>query len=269
MIAHLINTDIYGRNILKVYLEYRKKDFSFLERAKDLFLENLDNVLIVACFPIPPMQIVETDGPPGAVALYNAIEKLGGRAEILTCEKIRSALRGFRINFADEPSVDDYSLLISVETPGRAKDGKYYSMSALEINMPPFDELFFQARKLGIPTIGIGDGGNEIGMGNISEILEKYIKFGDKITSIVEVDALILSAVSNWGAYGLIAQASLEIGKNLLKDWDEEEVLKALVSAGVIDGVVKRPQLSVDGIPIEIHRNFLNLLSSVIESKIG
>jgi len=268
MIAHLINADIYGRDILKVYLEYREKNFNFLEEAKNLFIENLDNVLIVACFPIPPMQIAETDGPPGAVALYRAIERLGGRAEILTCEKISSALRGFKINFAEKPRVNQYSLLISVETPGRAKDGKYYSMNALEIEMPPFDELFFQARKLGVPTIGIGDGGNEIGMGNIAEIVKKYIKFGDKITSIVKVDELILSAVSNWGAYGLIAQASLEVGENLLGDWDEEKVLRALISEGVIDGVVKKPQLSVDGIPLEVHKRFLNLLNSIIESKI-
>ncbi|NJE25352.1 DUF4392 domain-containing protein [Thermococcus sp. MV5] len=269
MIAHLINTDIYGRDILKVYLEYREQNFNFLENAKDLFLKNLDNVLIVTCFPIPPMQIVETDGPPGALALYKTIEKLGGRAEILTCEKIKRALNRFKVNFAEDPSVEEYSLLISVETPGRAKDGKYYSMSALEIEMLPFDELFLKARELEIPTIGIGDGGNEIGMGNIAKLIKKYIRFGEKIASIVEVDELILAAVSNWGAYGLIAQVSLEVKENLLKDWDERRVLEALVSVGVIDGIVKKPQLSVDGIPFELHKNILALLNSIIESRIG
>jgi hypothetical protein len=270
MIGHLINTDIYGRNVLRLYIEYRRDNFDFLREATSLFLKNLDRVLIVSCFPIPPMQIAETDGPPGALAIYRAVEKLGGKAEILTCKKIQDALKEFKVNFAQNPSIEDYSLLISVETPGRAKDGKYYSMSALEIDVPPFDELFLKARELGIPTIGIGDGGNEIGMGNIRDLVCKHIKFGEKIGSVIEVDSLVLSAVSNWGAYGLIAQASLELGKNMLAGWEneEEKILKALVSSGVIDGVIKKPELSVDGVPIEVHKRFLRLLSSIVENKI-
>lgn len=271
MIAHLINTDLYGRNIIRLYLEYREREFDFLSNATSLFLENVDRVLIVSCFPIPPMQIAETDGPPGALALYRTVEKLGGKAEVLTCKKIQKALKDFKIDFAQTPSIENYSLLISVETPGRAKDGNYYSMSALKIEVSPFDELFLKARELGIPTIGIGDGGNEIGMGNIRDLVCKHIKFGEKIGSVVKVDSLIISAVSNWGAYGLIAQASIELGKNMIKNWSEEEekVLKALVSSGVIDGVTKKPELSVDGIPLEVHKSFLTLLNSIVENKIG
>ncbi|WP_175058977.1 DUF4392 domain-containing protein [Thermococcus sp. 2319x1] len=271
MIGHLINTDIYGRNVLKLYLEYRRENFDFLREATSLFLDNLDRVLIVSCFPIPPMQIAETDGPPGALAIYRTVEKLGGKAEILTCKKIQGALRGFKVNFAKNPAIEDYSLLISVETPGRAKDGKYYSMSALEIDVPPFDELFLNARELGIPTIGIGDGGNEIGMGNIRDLVCKHIKFGEKIGSVVEVDSLVLSAVSNWGAYGLIAQASIDLGKNMIAGWEKEEekILRALVSSGIIDGVTKKPELSVDGIPLKVHKSFLTLLNSIVENKIG
>ena len=268
MIAHIINTDIYGRNVLKLYLEYRKRNFNFLEMAAKLFLDNIGRVLIVSCFPIPPMQIPETDGPLGALAIYRAVEKLGGKPEILTCEKIKNALKDFRVMFAQKPDIEDYSLLISIETPGRARDGKYYSMSALEIKMPPLDELFLRAKELGIPTIGIGDGGNEIGMRVIWDLIPKYIKFGEKIASTIETDSLVLSAVSNWGAYGLLAQAPIETGKNLLENWDEGEVLKALVSSRVIDGIVKKPQLSVDGIPFELHKNFLALLNSIVENKI-
>ncbi|MCO6040429.1 DUF4392 domain-containing protein [Thermococcus alcaliphilus] len=271
MIGHLINTDIYGRNILKLYLEYRRDNFDFLREATSLFLENLDRVLVVSCFPIPPMQIAETDGPPGALAIYRTVEKLGGKAEILTCKKIQGALRDFKVNFAKNPTIEDYSLLISVETPGRAKDGKYYSMSALEIDVPPFDELFLKAKELGIPTIGIGDGGNEIGMGNIRDLVCKHIKFGEKIGSVIEVDSLVLSAVSNWGAYGLIAQASIELGKNMIAGWEKEEekILRTLISSGIIDGVTKKPELSVDGIPLEVHKSFLILLNSIVENKIG
>ncbi|HIP74629.1 MAG TPA: DUF4392 domain-containing protein, partial [Thermococcus paralvinellae] len=77
MIAHIINTDVYGRGILKVYLEYRLQNFDFLKNAAKLLLDNSEKVLIVSSFPIPPMNICETDGPLGALALYKAVERIG------------------------------------------------------------------------------------------------------------------------------------------------------------------------------------------------
>ena len=264
MIAHIINTDIYGRGILKVYLEYRLKNFNFLKNAAKLLLDNSEKVLIVSSFPIPPMNICETDGPLGALALYRAVEKIGGKAEIWAHEQVKKALKSFGVNFVDHPTTSEYSLLISVETVGRAKDGKYYSMSGIEVETYKFDEIFLEAKELGIPTIGIGDGGNEIGMGKIRQLIEKYIPLGEKIATVVETDELIVSAVSNWGAYGLVAQASLEIGENLLRDWNERKNLEVIVSAGLIDGIVKKPIMSVDGLNVKIHEKIVELLKETV-----
>ena len=50
-------------------------------------------------------------------------------------------------------------------------------------------------------TIGIGDGGNEIGMGKIPhETIVKNIPNGDLIHCRVPTDHLIVAGVSNWGA---------------------------------------------------------------------
>ncbi|HIP75017.1 MAG TPA: DUF4392 domain-containing protein, partial [Thermococcus paralvinellae] len=163
---------------------------------------------------------------------------------------------------------ESYSILVSVETAGRSKDGNYYSMSGLKVLTPPFDELFLKAREIGVPTIGIGDGGNEIGMGNIKHLIEKYIPLGEKISTIVETDELIVSAVSNWGAYGLVAQVSLEIGENLLKDWNERKNLMTMVSAGLIDGIVKKPVMSVDGLSVEIHEKIVELLKETVNHQL-
>jgi len=264
MIAHLINTDIGGRGVLELYLEYRKKNFKFLHNSAKMLLNNYENVLIVTGFPIPPMQQPETDGPPGALALYRAVEKLGGKAEIMTYPEVEKALEPFHVRFINRPDPSRYSLIISVETPGRARDGKYYSMSGLEIRREPMDWVFIEADELGIPTVGIGDGGNEIGMGKIKGLIRKYVPFGERIASTVSTEELILSAVSNWGAYGLVAQASIESGENLLKGWDEGGIIRAMVEGGLIDGVSKKINMSVDGICIEVHETMLALLKKMV-----
>jgi len=264
MITHLINTDIGNRGITRLYLEYRSQNFNFLKNAAEILLKNYERTLIVTGFPIPPAMVAETDGPPGAVAIYRAIESLGGRAEILTYPEVEKALRPFGIQTIKEPQIGDYSLVIAVETPGKTSNGKYYSMSGLEITRETFDWTVEEARKLGIPTIGIGDGGNEAGMGKIHELVKKYIPHGERIGSVVETDELVLSAVSNWGAYGLVAEASLISNTPLLEIWDEENIVKALIGEGVIDGVSKKLEPSVDGIPREVHSTILKLLRELL-----
>ena len=57
------------------------------------------------------------------------------------------------------------ALLISIERCGMSKDRKYYNMRKVEVSehTAKIDHLFLE-----FPTsIGIGDGGNEIGMGNL------------------------------------------------------------------------------------------------------
>ncbi len=268
MIAHLINTDVGNRGVLRVYLDYRGQNPNFLHNSARLFLDNFGRVLIVTGFPIPPDMIPETDGPPGALALYRTVTLLGGEAEILAQKEVINAMKPFQkalsLKFAREPDVSSYDLVIFIETPGRAKDGNHYSMSGLPIVGETFDRIAEEAQALGIPTIGIGDGGNEIGMGKIRDLVVKHVPYGEKIASVVETDELILSAVSNWGAYGLIAEVSTEVGRNLLEDWEEAFVVRLLVEKGLIDGVSKRREPSVDGVSLNVHVAMVELLRGII-----
>ena len=265
MIAHVINTDAGGRGVLWMYLGYRRENPNFLHNSARMFLDNYERVLLITGFPIPPMMRAETDGPPGTLAIAKAVETLGGRAEILTYPEVKEALEPFRLSFTDEPEIDNYSLVIAVETPGRARDGKYYSMSGLEITREAFDWAVLKARELGVPTIGIGDGGNEAGMGKIRELVEKYVPLGKKIASVIETDELILSAVSNWGAYGLVAQASVEFGRELLPDWDERTIVRIMSKLGLIDGVSKALTPTVDGIGLDVHEGIVELLNALVD----
>lgn len=107
-------------------------------------------------------------------------------------------------------------------------------------------------------TIGIADGGNEIGCGNIPwQTLRKAVKTGPIALTACRIptDYLIVSGLSNWGAYGLgAAVAALADRHDALRAWTAEReasILQAIVAAGAVDGVLKRPEPSVDGVALE------------------
>ena len=113
--------------------------------------------------------------------------------------------------------------LIAIERSGRAADGRNYNMHGTDITSftAPLDEWFLTAGKLRITTIGIGDGGNEIGMGRVQAKVKEVVKFGGQIGSVVTTDFLVVAGVSNWGAYGLVGALSLLTGEELLPSGDE------------------------------------------------
>ncbi len=119
---------------------------------------------------------------------------------------------------------------------------------------------FIRENNLPVRTIGIGDGGNEIGMGSIPwSVIHANIPsgLGARIACRVATDWTIACGVSNWGAYALgTAVAWLRGRPELLGEWTDEcerAVLAALVAAGAVDGVTGQPTMSVDGLPLERH----------------
>ena len=53
-----------------------------------------------------------------------------------------------------------------------------------------------------IPTIGVGDGGNEIGIGALVEAVHKYVPYGEILCAQLATDVLLSAGVSNWGRFG-------------------------------------------------------------------
>ena len=91
-------------------------------------------------------------------------------------------------------------LLISIERCGRNRNDEYLNMRARSItpNTARLDYLFDS----NIPSVGIGDGGNEIGMGNLIDVIPSVDSLPDD-PAVSRVDRLIIASVSNWGGYGL------------------------------------------------------------------
>ena len=82
-----------------------------------------------------------------------------------------------------------------------------------------------------------------------------------RIASVVKVRHLVVAGVSNWGAYGIVAELSALAGRPLLHTAEEERAMvQACVDAGAVDGLTRRAEPTVDGLPLEAHVGMLELL---------
>lgn len=133
------------------------------------------------------------------------------------------------------------------------------------------DPLVRLCRERGIPTIGIGDGGNEMGMGNANGILRALLTFGDPkynggIVPAQETDFVIPATVSNWGGYGLAAAlaAMLHSPEIMHDEAAERRMLTASSFEGLIDGVTGTTETSSDGLSEDVHVAIVGLLRTLI-----
>lgn len=245
-----------------------------------------DIIVIVTGFPVKSAEVGETDGPPGALALAYALSKLNKKTIIVTDKysealiragaetlKLKSEIYIFEEEKAEEQSEEilykykpDH--IIAIERPGRSTDNKCYSMYGEDITSycPNTDILFIKAKQNNIPTSAIGDGGNELGMAKIKEVVKKYVNKGNIICAQFETDNLIVAGVSNWGAFGICSGLSILNNKILMFDEDKyEELLMKIVKAGAVDGCSKKRELSVDGVSYEENLLIFNKLKELSE----
>ena len=233
-------------------------------RAAQLLLSAKGTVLIGTGFPVAGTY--ETDGPVGAIALYRVLETLG-TTPVLVCgaplaDAIASDFRVHKISVG-EPAVSRVeaknalhhyqpSLVISIERPGMAADGKYYNMRGEDISSACASFDYF-LRTASCPTIGIGDGGNEIGMGNVADTLAQL----NIIPSATCCDELLIADVSNWAAHGLIAMLSVLREQDMLLGWDNLATLQYLSARGSVDGVSRKNSLTEDSLGSDISEKLI------------
>ena len=288
-IDRIVNTDIGRRGAVEKLYKAARKDLPLCEESARLILGTIGAesdaryVVIASGFPILPDLRPETDGPLGASMLAYVVDLLGGiplfitedlSSEVLiqtarsigvdvSLKKVSGDVKETRITCSEILEEYDPCAIISVERPGADHNGVYHNMNGDDITefVAPIDHLFNYALEEGIPSIGIGDGGNEIGMGNIEKALTDASEKGSEIYSSTKTESLMVAAVSNWGAYGIIAAISAITGSQFLHEEEtEEKMLRTCVGAGAVDVISKRAELSVDGIPLEHHKEILRRL---------
>lgn len=181
-------------------------------------------------------------------------------------------------NFSKE-ALEKYEpkLCISIERGGMNEKGVIHNMLGADTGAEQafMDYMFQDAREKGIFTVAIGDGGNELGMGNIKDIVEKKVPNGCKcqcscglgIAAATKVDLLLTSSISNWGAYAIAAMLAVMSGQGTALQTPAEEmrILEASAQAGFHDGMYGCLGTSVDGCPAESHVAMVTLMRQVAQ----
>ena len=239
-----IQLDEGGRGIKDILLP----EGELFHAAIDIVQSNC--IAILTGFPClldydPP---TETDGPLGALALAKSLLILGKKVIVLTdeCnEEVLLACSSASNLFEYGANEENFSLesfppifsekddqrfgeiyssidcLISIERAGPNSQQKYLTMRKRDMTpiLAPLEYLSLQNAPDGssfilrqdIKTIGIGDGGNEVGMGKVYDrvIASKNIPNSKEIACVVSCNHLIVSSVSNWGGYALAGAIGL------------------------------------------------------------
>lgn len=267
-------------------------------------LERGDHVLIVTgAGTAPYLPKGETDGPMGAAALARALDLGIGAKPVMISETrnmgpVIASVEGIGIMVADE---EDFPLrggvtvvremplgpdegavfvdrvlaefnpkaVIFIEKGGPGASGNFHSL--LGTARPPSDMananlLCDEARKRKILTIGVGDGGNEIGYGKIRDAIVSIQPFGEKVGTVTETDILISTAVSNWGGYGIAAALAGLLGSVdfLHTERDEYRMLDRCIAAGAMDGLVLRVEPLVDGTSALVQGAIITILREIV-----
>ena len=245
----------------------------YILRAATLLNQCQGTVLIGTGFPV--LDTFETDGPVGAIGLYQLLQQLGAKPIIVCGDPLYSALKAdyqcyqISVNQYDAlPAIASAALaeikpqlVISIERPGFNADMRYCNMRGEDISArcASFDYFISQAT---CPTIGIGDGGNEIGMGNLLQAVSAL-----NITPCVtQCDELIVADVSNWAAWGIAAMVSVLRGENLLAGAAPLTILQYLSAKGSVDGVTRLNTLTEDGLAHTEGLRLIKDLNTVIQS---
>jgi hypothetical protein len=269
-----------------------------------------DIVAITTGFILSTMDVIESDGPVGAATLARAISIGLGATPVMIVEEShvesmkpicmaaglkvfpvdkvknsphRIAVTGFpRDNSKAKVAAEEImrtlkpSALLSVECADHNSKGIYHrakgtDTSAYQAKFPAIYDLAYHSN---VFTVGIGDFGNEIGMANLSESINRLLPShtnckcgcGGGIVGTTKTHASIIANISNWGAYGLEAALALLLhNSEIMHDMSTEaRVLGETARAGYVDPTINFVEPSADGAPLEITTDIVHLLRSIV-----
>lgn len=273
-----------------------------------------DRVLIVTGAGAPPfLPVGETDGPLGAVAIGHALDRGMGAKPIFLSEDrnlgpIAATAEAAGLSILPEEMFDarpaaamcEALLLAPADTTAQAREliarhqpsmvifvekgapndkGVFHTITGRGRDrsvMASVDALEEAARLAGIPTLGIGDGGNEAGFGRIPESVAEIQEFGRTcacgcgggIGTVVGADVLVVAAISNWAGYAIAAGVALASNRpEALHTLDvEEDMLAACARAGAVDGLNGRQMKGVDGTSAATQTAILTMMHNILDN---
>lgn len=255
----------------------------------------------------------ETDGPLGAASLGRVLDfGIGARMVYICDEPHREPIvasveaAGMSILDAERFAQRPHSALLEIHPPGDAPGqafatylldtyqpkavvfiektgpnakGVHHSIMGTAKNPEETGHAFHlaeAAKAREIVTIGVGDGGNEIGNGLMYDAARQIQPYGERcqcpcgdgVITVTATDVLVSASVSNWGAYGIAAQLAFELSNPDLFQTEEMEdfMLRQCVAAGGTDGAYAAQVLYVDGTSARTQRALVAILREIIEN---
>jgi len=264
----LFQNDIGGRGIGKFLMKG-----NFARAVSQITDPAVKRILLLTGFPCIRPEVSsmpqETDGPPGLISLAIALGRMRKKVTLVTNREVAPAMRHMKdwldlkftdlgidyFTFEQTNLIDwkNYDHLVAIETAGISADGRYYTISGRDISdlSAGLSDVVLEAMANKVPVTAVGDGGNEVGMGNAYDLIIENGKLA-KIASTVCCDNLIVAGVSNWGGDALAVACSIINGDQLHVDEEKHhEILKETVRAGCRDGISFQLAETVDGMPYE------------------
>ncbi len=245
-------------------------------------LSRAKSVGLITGFYVPrgDTPAAETDGPVGTALLAAALAACGVPARIAVDGPCEAAVRAAVSAAGGGVAVDVVALgdraaigrvaeswrragvthAVAIERCGPSPDGRPRNMRGADVSewTAPLDELFVAGSWV---RIGVGDGGNEIGMGRLpAGLIARTVPNGEQIACVTGCDHLVVAGVSNWGACGLIAALAVvrpdwapTLDRFLTAERDADVTRATVEQAGAVDGVTARREATVDGFGPEVH----------------
>ncbi|MGE0377254.1 MAG: glutamate cyclase domain-containing protein, partial [Planctomycetaceae bacterium] len=225
-----IHRDPTGRGFLTAFDAVNRPCAGDLREAAAELASRANSVGIVTGFFVPdaPKPAAETDGPLGAILLADVLSSFGAESFLITDERcfpaVHAAMKAgnvdcellvcpvpshesqrWRDSFWDHPRRERLTHLISVErigpaiTAGADRD-ECRNMRGAAIDAWSADLYrLFEQHPPHVRTIGIGDGGNEIGMGRYWEQVRQTRPVPPN-ASRTATELTFHAGVSDWGA---------------------------------------------------------------------
>ena len=284
-IAEAVGRDPGGRGLLSGPIETPARRLA-------ISLSEARRAVLLTGFPVrlPDGSFTgETDGPSGTANIARALEECGAVVTVLTdrtcLPQIAAALeaRGCGSTALAIPEKGQKEFfenlftdfrpthLITLERPGKARDGSFRNMRGVVIDgmITDSDGIIPAARGNAAEIISVGDGGNELGMGALRPLIEERVPHGELICADEAADIALVSGVSNWWGWGIAAVLSVLHGKDLLPSPEtERKMLRAVIASGGADGCTAKAEETVDDLPMEVHLAVLNEVRKIVNNAI-
>jgi hypothetical protein len=259
-------------------------------------------VILTTGLVTPHIPHGETDGPSGTLALARALI-LGRKARVLlltepqvvpvleagagTLAGAEQEGKGWEARLRIRPFPTDVgraaaasrrlmetgppAALVSIEKLGPNEQGVIHTMRGEDVtrHQARTDLLFPLAARGGILTIGIGDRGNEIGMGGLlGRMARCACGCGGSIACAVDAGFPVAAFTSNWGAQAVTAALASRLGQPHLLPGPRSEarILRRMVRAGAVDGATRQRVPTVDGGGLALQVAFLGMLHALLDA---